>query len=59
MSLIREIIILDCHSRESGNPLNTMLWIPDCLPARQVFTVETNEKQNLNQGFNIFRGSIY
>ena len=59
MSLVREIIILDCHSHcqrhplgESGNLFNSILWIP-------VFTEMTNERQNLDQGFNnIFMGVL-
>ena len=51
MSLVREIIIIDCHSHESGNLLNSILWIP-------VFTGMTNKGQNLNQSINIFSGSI-
>ena len=51
MSLVHEIIILDCHSHESGNLLNSILWIP-------VFTGMTNKGQNLNQSINIFSGSI-
>jgi len=59
MSLVREIIIIDCHSHckgiplgESGNLLNRILWIP-------VFTGMTNERQNLKQGFyNIYQGVL-
>jgi len=52
MSLVSEITILDCHSHESGNLLNSILWIP-------VFTGMTNEKQNLKQDFNnIFQGVL-
>jgi hypothetical protein len=45
MSLVREIIILDCRSHESGNLLESILWIP-------VFTGMTNERQNLNESIN-------
>ncbi len=51
MSLVREIIIFDCHSHESGNLVNSILWTP-------VFTGMTNKGQNLNQSINIFSGSI-
>ena len=52
MSLVREIIIIDCHSHESGNLVNNILWIP-------VFTGMTNERQNLKQDFNnIFQGVL-
>ncbi len=51
MSLVCEIIILECHSHESGNLLNSILWIP-------VFTGMTNKGQNLNQSINLFSGSI-
>jgi hypothetical protein len=48
MSLVREIIILDCHSHESGNLLDSILWIP-------VFTGMTNERQNLNESIKFSR----
>ena len=50
MSLVREIIIIDCHSHESGNLLNSILWIP-------VFTGMTCE--TLSQTSSILSRSLY
>lgn len=45
MSLVHEIIIFDCHSHESGNLHDSILWTP-------VFTGMTNERHNLNKNIN-------